>query len=269
MENYANLRAVVTGAASGLGRAFTEELVRGGARVVAGDINESGLVDVASALGPKSVFPQRCDVTRVEDVEALARRAEAALGGVDLVINNAGVAVAGRVGEISLEDWRWIVDVNLWGVIHGCHVFAPRLRAQRSGYLLNIASAAGLLSPPRMAPYNVTKSGVIALSESLRAELADAGVGVSVLCPTFFPTSIGRSARVDDDTLRTTVEKLMARSKVSANDIARYALAATLRGELYVLPTRDARWLWRLKRSMPEQFVTVVLQWFIKRTGVK
>ena len=120
-----------------------------------------------------------------------------------------------------------------------------------------------------MAPYNVTKSGVIALSESLRAELADAGVGVSVLCPTFFPTSIGRSARVDDDTLRTTVEKLMARSKVSANDIARYALAATLRGELYVLPTRDARWLWRLKRSMPEQFVTVVLQWFIKRTGVK
>src|SRR6185312_10510780 len=112
-----------------------------------------------------------------------------------LVINNAGVAVGGRVGEVALDDWRWIMGVNLWGVIHGCHVFATQLRAQGSGHILNVASAAGLLAPPGMAPYNVTKAAVVALSETLRGELRDAGVGVTVLCPTFFRTNIAASSR--------------------------------------------------------------------------
>lgn len=273
MGSIASLRAVVTGAASGLGRAFVQELVRGGHRVIAGDIDEVGLAALTEQLGanagsPARVFAQRCDVSRCEDVEALALRGERELGGVDLVINNAGVAVGGKVGDVSLDDWRWMMDVNLWGVVHGCHVFAPRLRAQRRGYILNIASAAGLFSPPRMAPYNVSKAGVIALSESLRAELAGDGVGVSVLCPSFFPTRIGENARLHDPKLRDAVDRQMAKSKVDANDVARYALAATLRGELYVLPTRDVRWLWRLKRSMPERFISILIHQFRKRAHV-
>ena len=161
-------RAVVTGAGSGLGRAFCHELRKRGARLICADIDEAAAQKTAAEVGGTAV---RCDVAKIEDVEALAAAADRALGGVDLVINNAGVAVAGHVGDVSLDDWRWIMGVNLWGVIYGCHVFAPRLRKQGRGHILNVASAAGLLAPPGMAPYNVTKAAVVALSETLCAEL--------------------------------------------------------------------------------------------------
>jgi len=171
-------RAVVTGAGSGLGRAFCLELKKRGARLVCADIDEAAAQRTASEVGGTAV---RCDVARIEDVEALAAAAERALGGVDLVVNNAGVAVAGPVGEVPLDDWRWIMGVNLWGVIYGCHVFAPRLKKQGRGHIINVASAAGLLAPPGMAPYNVTKAAVVALSETMSAELKQTGVGVTVL----------------------------------------------------------------------------------------
>ena len=122
--------------------------------------------------------------------EALAAEADRAFGGTDLVVNNAGVAVGGPVGAVPLDDWKWIFGVNLWGVIYGCHVFVPRFKAQGHGHVINVASAAGLLSAPEMGPYNVTKAGVVALSETLAAELSGTGVGVTVLCPTFFRTNI-------------------------------------------------------------------------------
>jgi NAD(P)-dependent dehydrogenase (short-subunit alcohol dehydrogenase family) len=250
----AGTRAVVTGAASGLGRAFVIELVSRGARVVAGDINDAGLAETAQLAGGE-VHVIRCDVTRLPDVEALAAAADARLGGVDLVINNAGVAVGGRVGEVTLDDWRFIVDVNLWGVVYGCHVFAPRLRAQRSGAILNVASIAGLLSPPGIAPYNVTKAGVVALSETLAAELVDDHVRVAVLCPSFFATNIAKSARgTSDPKMLATVERMMANAKLDARGVARSALDGLARNHLYVLPMRDARWLWRLKRTLPFRF---------------
>ncbi len=247
-------RAVVTGAGSGLGRAFCLELARRGARLVCADIDEAAAAKTAAEVGGTAV---RCDVARVEEVEALAAAAERALGGVDLVINNAGVAVGGLVGEVPLDDWRWIMGVNLWGVIYGCHVFAPRLRKQGRGHILNVASAAGLLAPPGMAPYNVTKAAVVALSETLRAELRDAGVGVTVLCPTFFRTNIAQSSRAIDGKQRALVEKLMSRSKIQADDVARLALDAARRNELYALPHADGRWMWRLKRWAPDSFASV------------
>lgn len=247
-------RAVVTGAGSGLGRAFCLELRTRGARLVCADIDEAAAQKTAAEVGGTAV---RCDVAKIEEVEALAAAAERALGGVDLVINNAGVAVAGNVGEVALDDWRWIMGVNLWGVIYGCHVFAPRLRAQGRGHILNVASAAGLLSPPGMAPYNVTKAAVVALSETLGAELKSSGVGVTVLCPTFFQTNIGKSARSVDGKQRALVEKLMARSKIQAADVARLALDAAARNELYALPHADGRWMWRLKRWAPDSYATV------------
>jgi NAD(P)-dependent dehydrogenase (short-subunit alcohol dehydrogenase family) len=246
-------RAVVTGAGSGLGRALCHEIARRGGRVVASDVD----LDAArgTAAGHARMHAVACDVTRLDDVERLADESERLLGGLDLVVNNAGVAVGGEVGDVPIADWRWVVDVNLWGPVFGCHVFVPRLRRQGHGHVLNVASAAGLLSAPGMGPYNVTKSGVVALSETLRGELAGSGVGVSVLCPTFFQTNIASASRLTGDPDRLEmVQTLMARARVQADGVARIALDAVARGDLYVLPHRDGRWLWRVKRAVPRAF---------------
>jgi NAD(P)-dependent dehydrogenase (short-subunit alcohol dehydrogenase family) len=247
-------RAVVTGAGSGLGAAFCRLLAGRGARVVAADVD----LEAASATAARSsgeVHAVRCDVSQLGEVEALALTAERLVGGVDLVINNAGVAVVGQVGQIPIEDWRWCVEVNLWGVIHGCHVFVPRLRARRGGHIINVASAAGLLSPPHMAPYNTTKAAVVALSETLAADLAGDGVGVSVLCPTFFRSNLVRSSRTAvDGALHRVARRLVEQSDLSAVDVARAALAAAEAGALHIAPQRDGRWLWRLKRLSPALF---------------
>jgi NAD(P)-dependent dehydrogenase (short-subunit alcohol dehydrogenase family) len=251
----ANARAVVTGAGSGLGRALCQELARRGARVLASDIDVEGAVGTVAALGSGAAHAVRCDVTKLSEVEQLAIEAERVLGGVDLIINNAGVAVAGPVGEVPIESWRWIVDVNLWGVIYGCHVFVPRLRRQRSGHVLNVASAAGLISSPDLGPYNATKAAVVALSESLYSELLAEGVGVSVLCPTFFQTNIADAGRVYAETeILDMARELMASAKLQADGVARAALDGVARGQLHIVPHADGRWMWRLKRLSPSGF---------------
>jgi len=131
------------------------------------------------------------------------------------------------------------------------------LRSQGRGHILNVASAAGLLSPPGMAPYNVTKAAVVALSETLGAELKHTGVGVTVLCPTFFRTNIGKSARGGDAKQAAFIERMMSKAKIQADDVARLALEAAAANQLYALPHADGRWMWRLKRWAPDQFVSV------------
>lgn len=265
---------MVTGAGSGLGRALCHELARRGARIVAADINLEAAQRTAAAIAPAEAHALRCDVARLDEVEALAAETDRLLGGVDLLINNAGVAAGGIVGEVRIENWQWIMGINLWGVIYGCHVFAPRLRKQRAGHILNVASAAGLLSTPKLGPYNVTKAGVVALSETMCAELRPDGVSVSVLCPTFFQTGIADAGRLDgeEETLDI-VRQLMARARVQADDVARIALDAAARGDLYILPHRDGRWLWRLKRLHPAGFqrlLTKLLAWrAARRPGAK
>lgn len=250
----AHTRAVVTGASGGLGSAFCRELIRRGGEVVASDIDLQAVTRLARQLG-EAVHPLHCDVAQLADVEKLADQAEQLLGGVDLVINNAGVAVGGAVGDIPIENWQWIMGINLWGVIHGCHVFAPRFRKQGSGHILNVASTAGLIAAPNLGPYNVTKAGVVALSETLYGELVPAGVGVSVLCPTFFQTNIGKAARLHGDpAMIEVVDKLMASSKIQADGVARVALDGAARNELYILPHRDGRLMWFIKRLGPRAF---------------
>src|ERR1700744_2829900 len=172
-------RAVVTGAGSGLGRAFAIELGRRKARVLAADLNLAGAeetVRLVNAAGGEAVA-HRCDVSKPEEVEALAAAIEGAYGAADLIVNNAGVAVSGAVGDTPLADWQWIMGVNLWGVIYGCHTFLPRFKKRGSGHVINVASTAGLVASPDLGPYNVTKSAVVALSETLHAELKGTGVG--------------------------------------------------------------------------------------------
>lgn len=267
-------RAVVTGAGSGLGRAFVLELVRRGAAVVACDLDEPSAretADLAAATEASArVIPSYCDVTDSEQLEAAAALCDRELGGVDLVVNNAGVAVSGRVEDVSLEDWRHVVDVNLWGVVYGCRAFVPRLRAQGRGGVINVASVAGLVSGPELGPYNVTKSGVVALSETMFVELRGEGIDVTVLCPTFFRTGILDAARgTNNDEDRDLARRAMERSRVQAPEVAACALDALERGRLYALPMRDGRVVWRLKRWMPERFARSIprMQAFFRRAA--
>jgi len=151
------------------------------------------------------------------------------------------------------------MGINLWGVIYGCRTFIPRFKEQKRGHILNIASAAGLLCTPALAPYNVTKAGVVALSECLHAELKQDGIGVTVLCPTFFRTNIAKSSRSHGDANPDIAEKLMNRTTIQAADVARNAIEALDNGRLYALPHPDGRWFWRLKRVAPETFYDKVL----------
>jgi NAD(P)-dependent dehydrogenase (short-subunit alcohol dehydrogenase family) len=262
-------RAVITGAGSGLGRALCLELARHHGRVLVSDRDRATAEETARLVTQAGGTPlvRTCDVTKPEEVEALAETAFSELGGVDLLVNNAGVACGGEVGKLPLEEWRRVLDVNLWGVIHGCHTFVPRLRRQGSGHILNIASAAGLVSMGYMAPYNVSKAGVVSLSETLYVELKSAGIGVTVACPTFFRTNIAASALYTDPRLSSAASKLVERSSVGPDEVARDCLRAVARGVRYALPIADGRWAWRLKRLAPDTFLSlsILLQnWAMK-----
>jgi len=250
---------VLTGAASGLGRAIAYELASRGARLVLADVDEVGLAETARQVEQRGGTAKavRCDVSKLDDMRRLHAEATGWLGDVDLLVNNAGVAVGGPVGEIPLEDWAWITGINQWGVVYGCHLFLPAMKKRGAGHVLNVASIAAFACGGEMGPYNVTKAAVVALSETLASELAGSGVGVTVLCPYFFTTNIARSARssgagVSPDV----VEREMKKTPVQADEVARRALAGCQRGALYVFPHREARAIAALKRMLPQTFLT-------------
>lgn len=262
-SKFDGARALVTGAGSGLGRAVSLELSRRGAKVLCADVNLAGAEDTARQCGD-GAFAMQCDVSTRADVQAAADAMDARWGGADLVVNNAGVAVAGNFGTVSEEDWRWIVGVNLLGVANGCEVFVPRFKAQNRGWVLNVASMAGLIAPPEMAPYCATKYAVVAMSECLRGELQETGVGVTVLCPSFFKTNIMANGRGASERSTRMAEKLMQKSAINADDVARIALDGLERGQLYVLPHGEGQFLWALKRLSPRGFVGTVPK-FLRR----
>ncbi|MBA3550049.1 MAG: SDR family NAD(P)-dependent oxidoreductase [Nannocystis sp.] len=265
-------RAVVTGAGGGLGRALCLELARRRGRVLAADIDLAAAELTAAAVrdaGGQAVAVA-CDVAQLTQVERLVEEAGAAFGGADLIVNNAGVAVSGPMADIPIADWKWIVGINLMGVVHGCRAFIPHFKARGGGAILNVASAAGLVCAPEMGPYNVTKAGVVALSETLCPELKPAKISVTVLCPTFFQTNIMQATRTQKPDQVHLVEKLMARAKLQAPEVARHALASVDVGELFSLPHADGSWMWRLKRLAPERFYqTLIPRYLRKMTGRK
>jgi len=250
--------AIVTGAGSGFGRAIARELAARGAHVIVSDVNLETAEESASSIrsnGGKAEA-MRADVRNADDVKALVDRAVEREGRVDVMVNNAGVAVVGAIGEVSLDDWRFEIDVNLLGVIHGCHFALPEMKRAGRGFILNVASAAGLLSAPMMGPYNVTKAGVVALSETMRAEIEEPGIHVSVLCPTFFRTNIHKAQR-SPEKLRASSAKLVENAKWSAEDVARVALRGLERGTLYVIPQTDGKVMWRAKRVLGASFYAI------------
>ncbi len=241
--------AAVTGAASGLGRAMALAFAGEGMHAALADVDEPGLKSTLDEVQSRGVraFAMRVDVSRYQEVESFCSKAIAQFGATHVVCNNAGVSPLGAVWENTLADWQWILGVNLWGVIHGVRAFVPRLLAQGEGHVVNTASVAGLISPPGMGAYNVTKHAVVALSESLHHDLRSRGslVGVSVLCPAYVPTGIADSERNRPRELlnpgkspskeEAMLKKAVASGKLSADDVARAVVAAVKEERFYVL----------------------------------
>ncbi len=185
--------AIVTGGASGIGRALAAALAARGDTVLVADVAADAAKTTAERLtarGPGEARAAELDVRDAAAVQALVTSAYEEYGRLDLLVNNAGIAVGGTVDELSLDHWNRTIDVNLRGVVHGVHAAYPRMKRRRSGQILNTASLAGLTEPPMMAPYVATKHAVVGLSLSLRAEAAPHGVRVSVLCPGFVDTPL-------------------------------------------------------------------------------
>lgn len=253
----ARARSVVTGAGDGFGRAVALELGRRGARVLVTDLDAARAEETAALLAARGTeaHAMRVDVSDPEAVSAMARRAEELWGGADVLVNNAGIAVVGEFAQIPLDKWKLQIDINLNGVIFGCHHFVPLLsRNEGGGYILNVASSAGLLSAPLMAPYNVTKAGVVALSETLFAELAKQKIHVTALCPTFFRTNIHTRAQSFGGNAGKTTDKLVTGAKWSAEEIAVHAIDGLLAGQLYVIPQLDGKLMWHTKRALGGRF---------------
>jgi NAD(P)-dependent dehydrogenase (short-subunit alcohol dehydrogenase family) len=187
--------AVVTGGASGIGKGIAQALRDEGMQVVIADIEDGALQATAQELGATGI---QCDVSKSESVEALAKQVVERFGTAHVVVNNAGIGPMGRLADLTLDDWQWIINVNLWGVVHGVHHFLPILKANEDGgHIVNTSSMAGLVPTPGLGSYVLTKYGVLGLTETLARELEEDGskVGATVLCPGTIHTNIATSSR--------------------------------------------------------------------------
>lgn len=253
-----NAYAVVTGAGSGIGRSFAMELAKRGGTIVCADINldaaQETVVLIESQTQGKA-FAVQCDVGNKEQVRALAEDTEKLMShSVTLLINNAGVGLGGKFDEVSLEDWQWCMHVNLWGVIHGCHYFVPKFKQQGYGAIINVASAAGYTAAPEMTAYNVTKSSVLALSETLSAELRKDKIRVNVLCPTLVPTNIMKNGRLPGHYAGLADDLLMNHAFITSEKVAIKTLNALDSDKLYTIPQPDAKLFWMMKRASPSLY---------------
>ncbi|MBP8263939.1 SDR family oxidoreductase [Pseudomonas sp.] len=246
-------RMMITGAGSGLGREIALRWAREGWQLALSDVNDAGLAETLKLVREAGGdgFTQRCDVRDYSQLTALAQACEEKLGGIDVIVNNAGVASGGFFEELSLEDWDWQIAINLMGVVKGCKAFLPLL-LRSQGKIVNIASMAALMQGPAMSNYNVAKAGVVALSESLLIELQAQQVGVHVVCPSFFQTNLLDSFRGPTPAMKQAVGKLLESSPISATEIAEYIYTAIEQGEFMILPHEQGRMAWALKQKNPQ-----------------
>ena len=253
-NDFRGRTAVVTGGASGMGKGIAQCLLAEGMQVFIADIEESALGRTAAEIGAIGIT---ADVSDFESVRTLARNVCERAGTVHVLCNNAGIGPMGRIADLSIEDWRWMIGVNLWGVIHGVQAFLPVLRANPDGgHIVNTASVGGLVTMPGLGAYAVSKYGVVALSETLAQELAEerSRVGVTVLCPGPTRTNIRSSSRnrprefgteggLADVDLEKTEFGATARW-LEPQDVGRIVVSAMRQGDLYAF-------------THPEQFSVV------------
>jgi NADP-dependent 3-hydroxy acid dehydrogenase YdfG len=238
-------RVLVTGSASGLGRAIAARFQRAGAKVLVSDVDIEVAEVAAKELGAQAV---RLDVTSDEDWATARDWCEREWGGLDVLVNNAGVAAGGRFEKIEMADWNWIWEINVAGVVRGCRTFTPDFKARGSGHLVNVASLAAIMNLPAMSSYNVTKAAVLSLSDTLRLELEPYGVHTTAVCPGFVRTNLEARLRSPDPAIAKLMHRLMLSSKVTAEDVAAQVFDAVAHKRFLVLTHRDGRRSALLKR---------------------
>jgi len=261
---YPQKRAFITGAASGLGKAFCMDLARDGWMIGMADNNVTALelaaADIQNAGGRPLLFP--LDVSDKDQYQQVAADFLAQAGGIDLLFNNAGVGDGSIFEDYSLENYEWMVGINQMGVLYGCYYFVPAMKKQRSGHILNTASAAAIGCAPTMAAYNITKAAVLALSETLYGELMDYQVHVSCIMPTYFKTNVIQHAR-GGELVKKATQHFINRSGLEAPEVAAEILARAGKKELYIILPKSARKMWVMKRLAPTRFRKMVKEQFM------
>jgi NAD(P)-dependent dehydrogenase (short-subunit alcohol dehydrogenase family) len=256
--------ALVTGAASGIGRATSFAFAQRGANLVICDVDEAGLGTAEEEIRKRGreVLARRVDVSSAEEMQEFAAEVLQKVGAPDLLVNNAGVALGARFIDSTLEDWEWIVGINLWGVIYGCHFFVPAMiEGKRGGHVINVSSAAGYVASSTLTAYSTTKFGVLGLSEALREELEPFGIGVTAVCPGIINTPITESSRlrgiVAEPEIRQRMIDFYRRRGYGPERVAENILRAVQRDRT-VAPISPEAWaMYYLKRFSPP-----ALRWF-------
>lgn len=248
-------RVLITGGASGFGQALAQLYAARGDLVLITDVHQQLDPDALPQPGPGGeVHYLSLDVRDEGDWEKSRAWVEEHWGGLDILFNNAGVAAGGRIDVLDIEDWQWIIDINLLGVVRGCRTFVPLFKQQRRGRIVNTASMAGLVHPPTMSSYNAVKAAVVALSETLLHELSPYGVGVSVICPSFFRTNLHQSLRGSDPEMERSAMQLITGSRSDAMTIAARAVKQIDKGSYLVLTHPEANVAYRTKRLVPSAY---------------
>jgi NAD(P)-dependent dehydrogenase (short-subunit alcohol dehydrogenase family) len=258
MDYFENKVAIVTGGASGIGRALCEALARReAAAIVVADVNVEGAQEVAAAHRCTQVM--HVDVSREEDVQALVDETISQHGRLDLMVNNAGIAICGEVRDLTLDHWRRLIDVNLWGVIYGTTAAYQVMVGQGFGHIVNMASLDGLAPMPLSAPYTAAKHAVVGLSTTLRIEGADLGVKVSVACPGTVRTNILDTAAFVGIKRQEAIAEMRSGFKMAnPADCARAILRGVARNQAIIVDTRLNRLFWRLYRISPSIYAALM-----------
>lgn len=257
-------KILITGAGSGLGKALALRYAKADTQICVADVNVEGanqVVDLISQQGGSAFFLS-CDITQQWDVDKLAIALSERWQSLDMLINNAGVATAGSIESESLEQWQWVLDVNVLGQVRTTKAMLPLLRKSSADKrdIINIASQAGLTAGPGMGSYSVTKAAVISFSETAHLELADEGIHVSVVCPAFFDTNLNQSLRSDDPSMQNVVNKLIKKSGVTADAIAQIIFDQVAKRKFMIITHKSGRNAFRLKRYLPiERYLKIVL----------
>jgi len=252
---YPLKRALISGSASGLGEAFSLQLAADGWTIGMCDVNSTSLEEAASKVEEAGGKPITYSFD-VRDRDAYHDATEAFIaqaGGIDLLINNAGIGSGGLLGEMSLEDWDRTLGINLGGVVNGLHFAVPHMKSQGSGYIINTASAAAFAAAPAMTAYNASKAAVLAISETLHAELAPYNIGISCLMPTFINTPLHKTMIGTPEAVKAAI-RAVSHSKHTAEDTIRFTLEQAGKGEFYVIYPPRARRIWNVKRLFPRRY---------------
>ncbi len=259
-------RVLITGAGSGLGQALALRYARSGARVACVDLTVARSEATRATLAGSGHLALAADVGSDEAMEALRTDIERDWGGLDVLVNNAGIASGGAMVETTMAEWQQVLNIDLLSVVRGCRMFLPGMIAARSGQVLSTASFAGLAGAPGIMTYGVAKAAVVALSEQLRAEVQQFGIRVGVICPSFFRTNLC-DTMVGSARMKHTAIKLMDTSPDTIDSVADNVFAAAERGDFLIIPTRAEPMRWRFKRWFPESYARQI-QKLARQTGL-